>query len=80
MGRQLMRYVSDYEHAGEKLIAVCRSCDRTAILSYREIGRRGQHMVTLEELARALRCRNCRRKNAEVRVASSMGRPPANRH
>ena len=75
-----MRYVSDYEHAGEKLIAVCKSCDRTAILSYREIGRRGQHMVTLDELARSLRCRNCRRNNAEVRVASAVRRPKSNRH
>ncbi len=80
MGRQLVRYVSDYERAGEKLIAVCKTCNRTAILSYREIGRRGLHMGTLGELARVLRCRNCRRKNAEVRAASSIARPPANRH
>ncbi len=75
-----MRYVIDYEQAGEKLIAVCKTCNRTAILSYREIGRRGLHMGTLDELARVLRCRNCRRKNAAVRVASSIGRQPANRH
>jgi len=80
MGRQLLRYVIDYEEAGEKLVAVCKSCDRTAILSYRDISRRGKHMVTLVELGRALRCRNCRRKNAEVRVASSVRRPPTNRH
>ena len=80
MGRQLIRYVSDYEDAGEKLVAVCMSCHRTAILSYQEIGRRGKHMVTLEELVRVLRCRNCRRKNAEVRLASSIRRPPANGH
>ena len=80
MGRQLVRYVSDYEYAGEKLVAVCKSCERTAILNYRDLERRGKHMQTLEELARDLRCRNCGRKNAEVRVASSVRRPSANRH
>ena len=80
MGRQLMRYVSDYEQAGEKLVAVCKSCERTTILSYRDLDRRGKHMVTLDELARELRCRNCRRKNAEVRVASTINRRPTNRH
>jgi hypothetical protein len=74
------RYVSDYERAGEQLVAICTACQRTAILSYRELNRRGGHMWTLEELARALRCGNCRKKVAEVRLQRSFVRPPANRH
>jgi hypothetical protein len=74
------RYVSDYEREGEQLVAVCTACQRTAILSYRELNRRGRHMWTLEELARALRCGNCRKKVAKVRLQRSFVRPPANRH
>lgn len=74
------RYVSDYEREGEQLVAICKSCQRTSILSYREIGQRAQHMCTLAELARMLRCRNCHKKNAEVRLSRSFVRPPANRH
>jgi hypothetical protein len=74
------RYVSDYERDGEQLVAICKGCQRTSILSYRDIGQRGHHMCTLEELARKLRCRNCRKKIAEVRLSRSFVRPPANRH
>ena len=74
------RYVADYEREGEQLVAVCKVCQRTSILSYRELGLLGKHMLTIEELARSLRCRNCRKKVAEVRLARSFVRPPANRH
>jgi hypothetical protein len=37
-------------------------------------------MLTLEELARSLRCGNCLKKVAVVRLATSFTRPPANRH
>ena len=80
MSRERNTFVVDYERAGEKLVAVCRACQRTAILSYRELNRRAKHMCTLAELARALRCRNCRKKVAEVRVATTLRRPPVNRH
>ena len=42
------KYVSDYQREGEQLVAICKGCQRTSILSYREIARRGQHMRTLE--------------------------------
>lgn len=74
------RYVSDYQRDGEQLVAICTSCQRTSILSYRELGMRAKHMCTLDELARALRCRNCKKKVAEVRLARSFVRPSANRH
>jgi hypothetical protein len=74
------RYVADYERMGERLVAICRGCQRTSILSFRDINRRGRHMLTLDELARLLRCRNCRKKIAEVRLQGSLPRPPANRH
>jgi DNA-directed RNA polymerase subunit RPC12/RpoP len=74
------RYVSDYQREGEQLVAICTSCQRTSILSYRELGIRAQHRRTLDELTRALRCRNCNKKVAEVRLARSFVRPPANRH
>lgn len=80
MGRQRNTFVVDYERAGERLVAVCTACQRTSVLSYRELTRRAKHMLTLEELARALRCRNCRKKVAVVRPATSFTRPPANRH
>jgi hypothetical protein len=80
MGRQRNTFVVDHERAGDKLVAICTSCQRTSVLSYRELTRRGKHMLTLEELARVLRCRNCRKKVATVRLATSFGRPPANRH
>lgn len=80
MGRERKTFVVDYERAGEQLIAVCRGCQRTSILSYRDLGRRAKHMCTLSELARTLRCRNCRKKVAEVRLSTSYARPPANRH
>jgi hypothetical protein len=73
-------FVIDYERAGEKLVAICKGCQRTAVLSYLELKRRAKHMYTLAELARVLRCRNCRKKVAEVRLARSFSRPPANRH
>lgn len=74
------RYVADYEREGEQLVAICQACQRTAILSYRDLGQRGRHMLTLDELARVLRCRNCGKKVAQVRLARSFVRPPANRH
>jgi hypothetical protein len=74
------RYVSDYQHDGEQLVAVCTSCQRTSILSYRDLAQRGRHMLTLPELAQRLRCRNCNRKAAEVRLARSFVRPPTMRH
>jgi hypothetical protein len=74
------RYVSDYQREGEQLVAVCGGCQRTSILSYVELNRRAMHMRTLEELPRFLRCRNCKKKVAVVRLATSFGRPPANRH
>jgi hypothetical protein len=80
MGRERNTFVVDYERAREKLVAVCTGCQRTSVLSYRELTRRGKHMLTLEELARSLRCRNCRKKVAVVRLATSFNRPPANRH
>jgi hypothetical protein len=80
MGTQRKTFVVDYERAGEKLVAICMGCQRTAVLSYTEINRRGQHMRTLAELERFLRCRNCRKKVAVVRLARSFSRPPANRH
>ena len=80
MATRSKKYVSDYQREGEQLVAICRGCQRTSILSYLEIGRRGQHMRTLEELARLLRCRNCKKKIAEVRLSRSFVRPPANRH
>ena len=80
MGRERKSFVVDYERAGEQLVAICKACQRTAILSYRELNRRGRHMWTLAELARALRCSNCRKKVAEVRLQRSFVRPPANRH
>jgi hypothetical protein len=72
-------FMADYERAGEQLVAICKGCQRTAILRYGEINRRGHHMSTLEEVARLLRCRNCRRKVSEVRLARSFV-TPANRH
>ncbi len=78
--RERKTFIVDYERAGEQLVAICKGCQRTSILRYSEINRRGQHMTTLEELARLLRCRNCRKKVAEVRLARSFVRPPANRH
>ena len=80
MAIRIKRYVADYQRAGEQLVAICTGCQRTSILSYLEIGRRGQHMRTLEELAQLLRCRNCKKKVAEVRLSRSFVRPPANRH
>jgi hypothetical protein len=81
VNRERRNFVIDYERAGERLVAVCSACQRTAVLSYRDIARRAKHMLTLEELARSLRCRNCRKKVAEVRLSKSFGgRPPANRH
>ena len=74
------RYVSDYQRDGEQLVAICTSCQRTSILSYRDLGIRAKHMCTLDELTRSLRCRNCNKKVAEVRLARSFVRPPANRH
>lgn len=74
------RYVADYEREGEQLVAICTACQRTAILSFRELARRGRHMLTIKELARALRCNNCRKKVAEVRLQRSFVRPSANRH
>jgi hypothetical protein len=74
------RYVADYERQGEQLVAVCKGCQRTSILSYRDLAHRACHMRTLDELARMLRCRNCGKKAAEVRLARSFVRPPANRH
>ena len=46
------------------------------VLSYSEINRRGRHMPELHELARLLRCRNCGRKVAEVKLQRSFTRPP----
>lgn len=80
MGTQRKTFVVDYERAGEKLVAICQGCQRTAVLMYGELNRRAKHMCTLEELARSLRCRNCRKKVATVRLARSFNRPPANRH
>ena len=74
------RYVSDYQQEGEQLVAVCKSCQRTSILSYRDLAQRGRHMLTLPELAKLLRCRNCNRREAEVRLARSFVRPPTMRH
>jgi hypothetical protein len=74
------RFVGDFEREGEQLVAVCKGCQRNSILSYRELSKRALHMLTLEELARRLRCRNCRKTAAEVRLSSSFVRPPANRH
>jgi hypothetical protein len=74
------RYVADYEREGEQLVAVCRACQRCAILSYRDIAKRGRHMSTVDELARALRCRNCGKRVAEVRLARSFVRPPKYTH
>ena len=51
------RYVADYQREGEQLVAVCKACQRTSILSYVELNRRAIHMRTLEELPRFLRCR-----------------------
>jgi hypothetical protein len=59
---------------------VCIGCQRTSVLSYRELTRRAKHVLTLEELARSLRCGNCLKKVAVVRLATSFTRPPANRH
>ena len=80
MGRERKTFVSDYQQAGEQLVAICKGCQRTTILSYRELNRRGRHMCTLAELARALRCGNCRKKVAEVRLQRSFAKPSANRH
>jgi hypothetical protein len=80
VGTQRKTFVADYERAGERLVAVCSGCQRTAVLSYRELNRRAKHMLTLAELARFLRCRNCKKKVAAVRVATSFSRPPPNRH
>ena len=80
MSRERKTFVSDYQQAGEQLVAICRGCQRTTILSYRELNRRGRHMCTLDELARALRCSNCRKKVAEVRLQRSFATPSANRH
>ena len=74
------RYVSDYQQDGEQLVAICKSCQRTSILSYGDLAKRGRHMLTLPELTRLLRCRNCKKKVAEVRLAKSFVRPPPNRH
>jgi hypothetical protein len=80
MSRGRNTFVADFESAGERLVAVCKSCQRTAVLSYRQINKQAKHMLTLPELARSLRCRNCNKKVAEVRLARSFARPPANRH
>ena len=76
MGSERKSFVVDYERAGETLVAVCGGCHRTTVLSYREINRRAKHMCTLAELARSLRCRNCKKKVAEVRLGRSFKRPP----
>ena len=57
-----------------------RATQRSAVLSYRELDRRAKHMNTLDELARVLRCRNCRKKVALVRVVTDFTRPRTNRH
>lgn len=80
MATQRKTYVVDYQRSGETLVAVCNGCQRTAVLSYSELNKRAKHMCTLAELTRFLRCRNCRKKVAVVRPATSFARPPANRH
>jgi hypothetical protein len=80
VGRERNTFVVDFERAGDRLIAICSACQRTAVLSYRELARRGKHMLTLDELARSLRCHNCRKKVAKVRLARSFTRPPGDRH
>jgi hypothetical protein len=80
MGTQRKTFVIDYERGGERLVAICTGCQRTAVLMYSELNRRAKHMCTLEELARSLRCRKCRKKVAIVRLARSFSRPPATRH
>ena len=69
-------YISDYEREGERLVAICSACQRTALLSYAELNRRAMHMRTLEELKRFLRCRNCGQKVATVQRQRSFARPP----
>jgi hypothetical protein len=71
------RYVSDFERDGEQLVAICQGCQRTSMLSYRELARRACHMRTIDELKRMLRCRNCGRKVADVRLAGSFVRAPS---
>ena len=39
MSRGRNTFVADYESAGERLVAVCESCQRTALLSYSKINR-----------------------------------------
>ena len=80
VGTQRKTFIADYERAGERLVAICTGCQRTAVLSYLDLNRRAKHMLTLAELARLLRCRNCRKKVAVVRVATSFSRPPTTRH
>jgi hypothetical protein len=76
MSRKLVRFLVDHEREGDRLVAVCRACHRMSPLNLKTLIATKGPMLTLPELAKSLRCRNCRKKVAEVRIVNGHRRPP----